>query len=93
MRKMLGLAAAAFLALGVSAASAEEVKGAVANIDLAKGTFEVAGKRFITSEVNTAGVKLSELKEGEEVRVMFGGTAPSDEGGDVINAEVIEKVE
>ena len=90
MRKMLGLAAAAFLALGVSAGSAEEVKGAIMNIDAAKGTFQVGEKIFQASEANTEGPDLSELKEGEQVKVMF----EEDPGTtDMLNALVIEKAE
>jgi hypothetical protein len=55
MRRMLGLAAAAALALSVSAASADEITGTVSNIDLTRATFMVDGRTFTADPNNTVG--------------------------------------
>lgn len=91
MRKMLGLAAAAALLMGVSVASADEVTGPIMKIDLTNNTFEVEGKYFAASPENTTGVSLSDLKEGDQVKVEF---VDANEGGaDPVNAMMLEKVE
>lgn len=92
MRKILGIAAASALALMANAASADEVTGQVSNIDLTRATFEVDGMIFTAADNNTVGAELSNLEEGDTVRVEFTphaentGTAP-------INAMILEKVE
>lgn len=91
MRKMLGLAAAAALALGVSVASADEAKGPIMKIDMTNNTFEVEGKMFTASPENTTGVSLADLKEGDEVKVMYAD--PQSESGKPINAMALEKAE
>ena len=89
MYRMLGMAAAAVFALGTSMAQAEEVTGAVENIDLTRNTFEVEDKVFTASPVNTVGPTLEELKEGDQVTVFF-----EDAGsGQPINATTITKEE
>ena len=89
MYRMLGMAAAAVLTLGTSLAQAEEVTGAVENIDLTRNTFEVEDKVFTASPVNTVGPTLEELKEGDQVTVFF-----EDAGsGQPINAMTITKEE
>ena len=89
MYRMLGMAAAAVFALGTSMAQAEEVTGAVENIDLTRNTFEVEDKVFTASPVNTVGPTLEELKEGDQVTVFY-----EDAGsGQPINAMTITKEE
>ena len=87
MYRMLGMAAAAVFALGTSMAQAEEVTGAVENIDLTRNTFEVEDKVFTASPMNTVGPTLEELKEGDQVTVSF-----EDAGsGEPVNAMTITK--
>ena len=89
MYRMFGMAAAAALVLAASTAQAEEVTGAVENIDLTRNTFEVEGTVFTASDTNTVGPDLEELKEGEQVTVFF-----EDAGsGEPINAVTITKEE
>jgi hypothetical protein len=69
MRKLLAAGGAAALALWALAASADEYKGAISNIDLTRNTFQLEGKTYTASPTNTVGVKLSELKEGDTVTI------------------------
>jgi len=69
--------------------SADEVKGPIENIDMTNNTFHVGGKRFAASPTNTVGVKLSDLKEGDNVRVQFAD--PEAAGGKPINAMQLHK--
>jgi hypothetical protein len=85
MYRMLGMAAAAVFALGTSMAQAEEVTGAVENIDLTRNTFSIGDKVFTASPMNTVGPTLEELKEGDQVTVFY-----EDAGsGQPINATTI----
>lgn len=90
MRKMLGLAAAAAIAFTASALSAEEAKGPIQNINRTNNTFQVGDKLFTASPDNTMGLKLSELQDGDNVRVQFAipGGATS---GKPINAMKLER--
>ena len=89
MYRMLGIAAAAVFALGTSMAQAEEVTGAVENIDLTRNTFTIGDKVFTASPMNTVGPTLEELKEGDQVTVFY-----EDAGsGQPINATTITKEE
>ena len=89
MYRMLGMAAAAVFALGTSMAQAEEVTGAVENIDLTRNTFTIGDKVFTASPMNTVGPTLEELKEGDQVTVFY-----EDAGsGQPINATTITKEE
>lgn len=89
MYRMLGMAAAAVFALGTSMAHAEEVTGAVENIDLTRNTFSVGDKVFTASPMNTVGPTLEELKEGDQVTVFFESAG----SGEPINAMTITKEE
>lgn len=89
MRKMVGMATATVLALMAGGAIADEVTGTITNIDLTRNTFQVEGKTFTASESNTVGDKLSDLKEGDKVRV----DATDMEGPEPINAMALEKME
>jgi hypothetical protein len=89
MRKLLAVGGAA-LALWAMAASADEVTGTISNIDLNRNTFVVDGKTFTASPSNTVGAKLSELKEGDKVRV---DTADMTATKEPYNAMSLKKVE
>jgi hypothetical protein len=90
MRKLLAVGGAAALALWAMAASADEYTGAISNIDLNRNTFQVEGKTFTASPSNTVGVKLSDLKEGDKVRV---DSAETTTGKEPYNALSLKKVE
>ena len=90
MRKLLAVGGAAALALWALAASADEITGTISNIDLTRNTFKVEGKTFTASPSNTVGVKLSELKEGDKVRV---DTADTTARKEPYNAMSLKKVE
>ena len=80
MRRMLGVAVAAAMALSVSAASAEDITGTVSNIDLTRATFMVDGKTYVASPTNTVGTKLEDLQEGDTVKP-GGGVSVTDVPG------------
>ena len=92
MRRMLGLAAAAALAFSVSAASAADMTGTISNIDLTRNTFQMDGKTYTASPTNTVGEKLSDLQEGDKVRI---GVAQQDlnTGKQPFNVMTLQKVE
>ena len=69
MRKLLAIGGALALGLSAMAASADELVGTISNIDLNRNTFMLEGKTFTASPNNTVGAKLSELAEGDKVRV------------------------
>ena len=90
MRKLLAVGGAAALALWAMAASADEVTGTISNIDLTRNTFVVEGKTYTASPSNTVGVKLSELKEGDKVRVSTADTTATKEPYNAISLQKIE---
>jgi len=90
MRKVLGVAAAAAIALTASVLSAEEVKGPIQNINRTNNTFQVGDKIFTASPTNTVGLKLSELQDGDNVRVQFSVPGGS-RTGKPINAMKLER--
>ena len=92
MRRFLGLVSVAVLALGVTAASADNAVGPISRINLTNNTFVVDGQTFTASPTNTVGVKLRDLKEGDNVRVNY-SQRDEREGGDPINAMRLEKIE
>jgi hypothetical protein len=71
MRKVLAVGGAAALALWAMAASADQLKGTISNIDLTRNTFMLEGKTFTASPSNTVGAKLTELKEGDEITINY----------------------
>ena len=89
MRKLLAVGAAA-LALWAMAASADEATGTISNINLTRNTFIVEGKTYTASPSNTVGVKLSELKEGDKVRVSTADTTSTNEPYNAISLQKIE---
>ncbi len=90
MRKFLGVGAAAALALMAHVAAADEVKGAVSNINTTANTFMVGDKVFSASPSNTVGTKLSDLKEGDMVTVTFAHVGDTS-GKSTINALTLMK--
>jgi hypothetical protein len=90
MRKLLAVGGAAALALWAMAASADEITGTISNIDLNRNTFVVEGKTYAASPSNTVGVKLSELKEGDKVRIQ---TSDDTANKEPYNAMTLNKVE
>jgi ribosomal protein S1 len=92
MRRMLGVAVAAAMALSVSAASADDVTGTISNIDLTRATFMVDGKTYAASPTNTVGTKLEDLQDGDTVKLSV-TTADAQSGKQPINVMILEKVE
>ena len=90
MQKLFGLAAAGALALLAHGASAEEVSGTISSIDLTANTFMVDGETYAASPENTVGTALSDLQEGDTVRVEF-SEADAADGKSPINVMVLEK--
>ena len=90
MRKLLAVGGAAALALWAMAASADEITGKISNINLTRNTFQLEGKTYTASPSNTVGVKLSELKEGDKVRIESEDTSS---GNEPYNAMSLQKVE
>ena len=90
MQKLLGLAAASALALMAYGASAEEVSGTISDIDLTANTFMVDGKTFTADPENTVGTALSDLQDGDTVRVEF-SEEDAESGVTPIDAMVLEK--
>jgi hypothetical protein len=71
MRRILGVAAAAAMAFTVSAASADDLTGTVSQINTTANTFMLDGKTWTAGENNVVGLKVSDLKEGDKVRITF----------------------
>jgi hypothetical protein len=90
MRAMLGMTIGAVLALTAGVAVADEVTGTISNIDLTRNTFQLEGKTFTASPNNTVGDKLSDLKEGDKVRV---DASDIETGKQPINAMSLKRVE
>ena len=92
MRRLLGVAVAAAMALSVSAASADDITGTISNIDLTRATFMVDGKTYAASPTNTVGTKLEDLQDGDTVKLSV-TTADAQSGKQPINVMILEKVE
>jgi hypothetical protein len=90
MRRLLAIGGALALGLSAMAASADELVGTISNINLTRNTFMVEGKTFTASPSNTVGVKLSDLTEGDKVRV---DASDIETGKQPINAMSLQKVE
>ena len=71
MHKLLAIGGAAVLGLWAVAASADETTGTISKIDHIKNTFVVDGVYFTASPTNTVGTKLSQLKNGDRVTVVY----------------------
>ena len=70
MRKMLGAATVAALAFTAGVALADEAAGTITHIDATTKMLTVDEKVFQWSE-NSTGVKLEELKKGDQVKIMY----------------------
>jgi hypothetical protein len=77
MRKFLPLAAACALTLMVGSAHAAEVIGPIEHLDTTAKTIMVGGKIFAMSPTNTVGPKISEMKEGERVKIVYASQGKS----------------
>jgi hypothetical protein len=90
MGRLLAAGGAAALAVWALAASADDITGTISNIDLTRNTFQLEGKTYTASPTNTVGVKLSELKEGDRVRIQSENTSS---GKAPYNIMTLNKVE
>jgi len=92
MRRMLGVAAAAAMAFSVGAALAAELTGTISDINLTQNTFVLDGRTFTASPTNTVGAKLSDLQDGDTVKVEV-ATQDLNTGKQPFNVMILEKVE
>lgn len=92
MRRMLGVAAAVALAFAASAALAAELTGTISSINLTRNTFVLDGRTFAASPTNTVGAKLSDLAEGDKVKIEV-ATQDLNTGKQPFNVMSLEKVE
>jgi hypothetical protein len=91
MHKFLPVVAAAVLVTLVQAAHAGEVTGKVEHIDPARDTFIVGPKLLKWSEMNSQGVKLNELTEGQQVKVIYDDETSEDGKNIVVDMQRVEK--
>jgi len=89
MRKSVGFATAVAIGLVIGTAVAAGLSGPIEDIDPASGTIVVRGEVFIVSS-ETIGPKLSELKEGDNVEVVF---SPKRGTVDAIDAMLIRRID
>ena len=78
MKKTLGAVVAATLTLMVSVAQAASITGTVTHVNTTNNTIQVEGFTFAMSPTNTVGLKITELKEGDIVTVVFSSKGRSD---------------
>jgi hypothetical protein len=78
------------MALMVSGASADEATGTVSNINTTANTFMVDGKTYTAGDNNVVGLKVSDLMEGDKVKLSF-SNADATSGKSPINVMTIEK--
>jgi Cu/Ag efflux protein CusF len=71
MRKILGVATVAALALAAGVALADQATGKIQDIDLVHNRFTIGDQLFQWSSMNSMGVKLKDLKEGDSVKVIY----------------------
>jgi hypothetical protein len=71
MRAILGISIGTALALMAGGALADETSGKIAKIDPIAKTLTVDEKTFQWSSENSMGVKLDELKEGDQVKIRY----------------------
>ena len=92
MRRVLGVAAAAAMALMVSGVAADDMEGTISDINVTASTFMLDGKTYAASPTNTVGVKLSDLQNGDKVRISV-APAELNTGKQPFNVMALEKVE
>jgi hypothetical protein len=90
MRRVLGVAAAAAMAFMVSSASADEATGTVSGVNKTANTFMLDGKTYTAGDSNVVGMKVSDLADGDKVKITFSG-ADATSGKQPINVMSIEK--
>jgi phosphotransferase system HPr-like phosphotransfer protein len=74
MRGLLGAAAGAAMALTVaSSAFADSATGTVTEVNTTANTFMLSGRTYTAGANNVVGLKVSDLKAGDKVRVTFSG--------------------
>ena len=71
MRRLLGVAAGAAMALTASGAFADSATGVVSDINTTANTFMMHGNTYTAGENNVVGLKVGDLKEGDKVRITF----------------------
>ena len=71
MQRLLGLTAVAALILSATFAHADEIIGYVKNLDTSKNSFTVGDTLFVASPNNTVGTLITDLKEGDKIRVGY----------------------
>jgi hypothetical protein len=71
MKRLLGIGAAAMLALSAAAAHADEITGVITQINPTDNTFMVGDELFALSAQNTVGPTLKELEVGDKVTVFY----------------------
>ena len=88
MRIMKSIVVAGMLACIIGTARADEIVGAVDNINLTRNRITVGGKIFAMSPHNTVGAKIGDLKIGDRVRVFYAsGRVPSETRFNAIRVE------
>jgi hypothetical protein len=92
MRRVLGVAAAAAMAFMVSSASAEDATGTVSNVNTTANTFMLDGKTYTAGDANVVGLKVSDLKNGDKVKINF-SNQDATSGKSPINVMSIHKAE
>jgi hypothetical protein len=90
MCKIAAFATVLSAAVIAGSANADEVTGTISGIDLTRNTFQLEGKTFTASPSNTVGDKLSDLKEGDRIRV---DATDIETGKRSINVMTLRKVE
>jgi len=92
MRRLLGVAAGAAMALTATGAFADSATGTVSDINTTANTFMMHGNTYTAGDANVVGLKVSDLKEGDKVRITF-GSRDAVSGKSPINVMSITKEE
>ena len=92
MRRMLGVAAAAAIAFAASGAAADSATGTVSNLNTTANTFMLHGRTYTAGDNNVVGMKVSDLKDGDKIRITF-SSRDSSSGRSPINVMSITKEE
>jgi hypothetical protein len=71
MKRLLGLTGAAALFFSATLSHADEIVGYVKNLNTTKNSFTVGDTLFVASPNNTVGTLVTDLKEGDKIRVGY----------------------
>ncbi|MEM7022377.1 MAG: hypothetical protein AAF637_07250 [Pseudomonadota bacterium] len=71
MRRVLGVAAGAAMALTVSGAAADSMTGTVTDINTTANTFRLHGTTWTAGENNVVGLRVGDLQDGDKIRITF----------------------